>query len=591
MPPCELPGVAVIADAHFHAIDSDYDLPATVFNGQSATLRSWIDTRRSSRVFNESGAALKAALKDIADRGIRHIVLLGDYTDDGQLEATQRLVQLLQLYQDRYSMQFYAIPGNHDCYGPVGKHQSTRFTSTPGNTVLVTSDPEVAASESDTSVLTRKMYCDGAPAGLLPMREFGLCRQDGYLHWESPFGLDDSFASRRYEAHSADGGTVRSLIDASYLVEPEPGLWLLMIDANVFEPRNGQREITRKKAFFDSSDAGWNAVLRCKPHLITWISDVSKRARQLGKALLSFSHYPAMDAFDDWSLSESRLFGQTETLRRRPDKQVAETLLEVGLRLHLGGHLHINGKSTCNIGNQQFTDIAVPSLAAFPPAYKSLHATAERCRVETISLNSLALDPWLLGCYRAENDALKRSQDRALDALNYGDFLYKRMYSRVAQSYLPKEWPTDIAGELEGRNVADLASFLIAQRRGARRNGARQLGAQHDGIPAIDTQYAAELKSLSIAHSLDIDVFQDCSIMDLIVDWYCLRHAGHQAASFSPLQRLNLYRFLAQEFGDLQSVENNPTAAFFHVFLGVLQQSLQRLEPAGSMTDFIELRP
>ena len=35
------------------------------------------------------------------------------------------------------------------------------------------------------------------------------------------------------------GKTVISLVDASYLVEPEAGLWLLMIDANVFEPRDG----------------------------------------------------------------------------------------------------------------------------------------------------------------------------------------------------------------------------------------------------------------------------------------------------------------------------------------------------------------
>ncbi len=108
----ELPAVAVIADAHFHDIDSDYDFCATPFNGKYGTLRSWTDTRRASRVFNESGAALNTALDDIRQRGIRHVVLLGDYTDDGQVEATQRLASLLRKHRDKHGLHFYAIAGN-----------------------------------------------------------------------------------------------------------------------------------------------------------------------------------------------------------------------------------------------------------------------------------------------------------------------------------------------------------------------------------------------------------------------------------------------------------------------------------------------
>ena len=581
----ELPVVAVIADAHFHDIDSDYEFCATAFNGKSGTLRSWTDTRRASRVFNESGAALNTALDDIRQRGIRHVVLLGDYTDDGQIEATQRLASLLRQHRDDDGLNFYAIPGNHECYGPVGKHQSTRFVTSPGETVVVTSDPEVAAMQDNAAIVTRKMYCEGTASSLLHMSEFGLFRRDEYLHWETPFGRDDAVALRTYDAHSADGATIRSLMDASYLVEPAEGLWLLMIDANVFEPRNGRRDIGRKKAFLDCSDAGWNSVLRNRPYLLDWISDVCTRASQLGKTLLSFSHYPIMDPFDDWSNSEARLFGQTEMLRRRPDRHVAETLLHTGMQLHLGGHLHVNGISTATHGKRQLTDIAVPSLVAFPPAYKTLHTTGNHCRIETVSLNPMPLDPWLMNYYRAENAALDRANDSALSTQDYGNFLYQRMVTRVTQRFLPREWPAEIASEMNNRNAADLACFLIARRHST---DSLSFGALPAAVLATSL---TELEVLASGCGLSTKTIEACSMMDLIVDWYCLRQAGHQADRFFPLENRDLYLFLAENFGDVQSTETDAMAAFLSIFLGVLHLALQRLAPSDSMTDTIELHP
>lgn len=59
----ELPTIAVIADAHFHDIYSDYGCTGITIDGKQLTLRSWQDTRKSPRVFNESGNALRQTLK------------------------------------------------------------------------------------------------------------------------------------------------------------------------------------------------------------------------------------------------------------------------------------------------------------------------------------------------------------------------------------------------------------------------------------------------------------------------------------------------------------------------------------------------
>ena len=144
----EIPAVAVIADAHFHDIEGNYDVDGVMVGGRRLTVRSWADTARSTRVFNESFAALPAALEDVCSRGIRHVVLLGDYTDDGQRTTTESVARLLRHWRDRHNMSFYAIPGNHDVFGPLGKHQSTRFLDASGTTTLVTSDAEIAALEA-----------------------------------------------------------------------------------------------------------------------------------------------------------------------------------------------------------------------------------------------------------------------------------------------------------------------------------------------------------------------------------------------------------------------------------------------------------
>lgn len=63
-----LPSVAVIADAHFHDTAADFGFPGIEVDGERITMRSWSDTRRSTRVFNESADALHAALEEVRQR-------------------------------------------------------------------------------------------------------------------------------------------------------------------------------------------------------------------------------------------------------------------------------------------------------------------------------------------------------------------------------------------------------------------------------------------------------------------------------------------------------------------------------------------
>ncbi|MFT4727891.1 MAG: 3',5'-cyclic AMP phosphodiesterase CpdA [Granulosicoccus sp.] len=583
MKPHDIPTVAVIADAHLHDIESDYDGASIFIDGQLLTLRSWADTRQSSRVFNESHTALMGALTDIVKREVKHVVLLGDYADDGQIEAIERVVTTLRHLQKEHGVNFYAIPGNHDFYGPVGKHQSTRFAVSAQQTVLVTSDPETAKQEPDSAVLTRKMFCLGAPEGLMPMADFGLFNQSKYLHWETPFGTSDAVETRLYPATSSDGLITHQLMDASYLVEPSPGLWLLMLDANVFEPRNGTWNINQKRAFKDSSDAGWNSVLRNKPFLFEWITDVCKRADEQGKNLLTFSHYPALDPFNDNSGGYAKLFGQTEIIRRQPGISVAEKLLDTGLQLHFGGHMHVNGVSRYTIKDKQLTHISVPSPVTCPAAYQLIQAAKNEVRVDTISLASLALDTRLIDFYKKENIASQVPIDAALNATNYGDFLYKRIHGRVLYRYFKNDWPNEIVQNIDNTSVADL--MVLFQRQETSEDPL-----VFSTMEALDhTVLVANLQSLIEKHHMNFETLLNHPLLELIVDWYCLRDSGSQAYAFINPDRINMYRFLSAHYGDTTVAEVNNTADFFSIFLGMMHTSLQGLSQTPSSRQTINL--
>ncbi len=572
----DLPTIAVIADAHFHDPDSNYDGARTMLGERHVTLRSWKDTRSSSRVFNESAQAFRSAVAEINKRGVRHVVLLGDYTDDGQIEATRRLADLLKHYRQEFGIAFYAIPGNHDFYGPEGKHLSTRFVTAPDCTVLVTSDPNIAGTEPDTSVLTRKIYCEGSPANLMLMADFGLFRQSEYRYWETPFGQCDLPASRMFNARSPDGKTVHRLMDASYLVEASDGLWLLMIDANVFEPRNGRTDPSRKSTFLNSSDAGWNALLRVKPFLINWIQDVYTRAKNSGKIVYAFSHYPIIDPFDDLAGHEAKLFDNTENIRRSPKHSVASTLAETGLKLHFSGHMHVNATTHRHYENFKITDIAVPSLSAFPAACKLIHSAEQGCTIDTVAINDMAVDPLLMSYYRAESNASNETHCASLNAQTYGDFLYQRMRSRTIHHYLIKDWPKDIAIQVERTTAADLIVLLLAQQATP---DLLFFGPLRD---VASEELQSKFATLTKQHDISQDDASACSMTTLIADWYCLRHGGPLASPYITPANLKLYQFLVDMQVDVLAGYATDTvkshAEFFTVFLYILKQSMQRLD-------------
>lgn len=526
--------LALLADVHFHDPEADFGGAGLMVQGQRLALRSWHDIRAGARAVNESAGALREALRRIADEGLCHVILAGDYTDDGQQANTQALAELLTRAEDEMGLRFYALPGNHDVFALHGKACTTRFVTAPGRTQLVTSDADLAAGEAG-ALYSQAMHCAGLPQALGPMARFGYFRQTHHLHWESPFGPDDAPEARRYPARAPDGSVTHWLMDASYLVEPEPGLWLLMLDANVFEPCNGRHDPRRKKAFQGASNAGWTAVLRVKPFLLDWIADVTARARQLGKTLIPVSHYPVLDPFAGDMGAEEALFGQTTLLRRTPGAAVGRALIGAGLGWHFGGHMHFNLTRRIEADDGAgLTDVALPSLSTFPGAFKILRAGGAGFDLQTVTLDDLTPDPRIAALYQAEGAGPA--------APDHGAFLLRQRRAHLAERRLPREWPPEVLAWLEGRSAADLMP-------------------QSD-LPQTDPPMPG---------------LADCPLRELVVDAYLVKEAGALGAAALSPERLEICRVLARRLGDAQADPADGAQAFLARFLWVLGRSLEAL--------------
>lgn len=499
--------IAVIADPHFHDITfrpgGDVALPA---------IRSFADSVVSTRVFNESFAGLRALLDDIVRRGISLVIIAGDLTDDGQQTTMARTMAMLDGYSRRFGLRFLATPGNHDLYAVHGRHQSKRFLDDDGRHVLVTSDSDAALDGSVTRIVTADMYCGGYAPALAAMAALGFFRRPSDLHWECPFGTDDSLDKRHFVIRSADRLTERRMIDASYLVEPFAGLWVLSLDANVFEPRNGDSDPVQEASYHDSTSAGWNAMLRHKPFILDWMADIARRAGEQKKRLIVFSHYPMINPSNGALADEMGLFGNTDSLRRVPVRAVAEAVAATGIKVHFGGHLHVNHTAVFHDADGFLVNIAVPSMVAFPPAYKLVDVGEDRLVVETVLIDDVPGYDKAFPFYRAEVLHTGGDCEKLTGAVDHADFLDRHLALLVRERYLAKEWPADLA------RLAPMLSLSELDR------------------------LADESRPLLVEEVRPGAPEGQLTFLDMITDWYRLRKANSLALDFIPPERLARYR-------------------------------------------------
>lgn len=386
--------IAFISDAHVQDVV-----------GHPELVRSQEVQVQSTRLFNENYFALCAALDDCGKRGVKLVVMPGDLTDNGQHVNQSCVRDILNRYSEKYGMSFFVCFGNHDPSRPFGSDNTGNdFLAPDGSRRTISSIPLQDAAynpELKGASIEEQTLC---------YRDFGFYPKKDYRLWATPFSSYSfdkySFKKAKSEAEMQNrqyniNDSLKAL-DASYLVEPVEGIWLLALDGSVYFPKgmkNGKME-------YNGSELGYNNLLAGRKHLVDWVKTITTEAKKRGKVLIAFCHYPLVDFNDGASEYIARSWGPTKfDLHRSPNDDVTKALMDAGIQLHFGGHMHVNDTGVKTEGDKVLVNIQCPSPALYVPGYKLLTInSAQRFSVETITLDEVPGFDTLFPLYQKEYD-------------------------------------------------------------------------------------------------------------------------------------------------------------------------------------------
>lgn len=577
--------IAFLPDVHFHDIyadfsETDFPGPVDAATGKKATIRTLAAQLHSTRLFNENYFALLAALDDLAARQVKLVVLPGDFSDDGQPAHVQGLSNILRQYQQQYGMQFFLTNGNHDPVKPfsrpAGKPDYLNASGlpqqvfSPGSSACPFNAPAAAGV-----TCTAQVQELGYQQLLTQLADFGFYPKPDHLYWETPYSnyhtsgyqysealAQADFTKRQYEiCLQGTGGVYKAphyshcqqVPDSSYLVEPVQGLWLLAVDANVYLPDPEQAESTQgHQAFLGSGNAGYNAMLSHKQHVIAWMQQVAARATAEGKTLITFSHYPMTDYYQGQADAMAELFGPTRMqLNRSPVGSTATELAATGIAIHIGGHMHLNNTGTVYLADGRYLiNIQAPSIAAYVPAYKLLTLYKDQIEAETIVLNDVPRFNELFAHYQQEYLALTAAGNSnvwdpaILKSANYRDFTNAHLRELTRQRFLPADWPATLRQlllHIDGMVLLTLAQLDEEVPLTALANIA--------ALRATEAWQKAEQQALALVTNAGMEpaALLSWNGMDLAIDFYRLRNAGQLALAEISVERLTQYQWLTSQ--------------------------------------------
>ncbi|WP_372774224.1 metallophosphoesterase [Mangrovibacterium sp.] len=572
--------IAFMADVHLQDLygefsDSEYKGVENPGTGQPTLARTMNAQLNSTRIYNENYFAFLAALDDVVRRGVNYVVLPGDFSDDGQPVNVRGLKKILDRYTETYGIRFLATTGNHDPVRPFsmdagksdflgegGKPQAIMSKAGMYNSQLADENPVVISTD------IRKM---GYEEIIGTLANYGFFPKQNDLYWETPF------TSYSYDNYSFDEALRQSSIkdrnyplppynslvpDVSYLVEPEQGLWFLALDANVYLPTERAKNGPENPSNYEGSSTGYVNVLTHKKHLTDWVKKVAREAEKRDKTLIVFSHYPMIDFNDDASENIENLMGKGKMqLHRVPGEQVAKTFAEAGIRLHFGGHMHINDTGVRNYGKGvSLVNIQIPSLAAYIPAYKLLTVkNYTLMEVETIVIDSVPRFKELFPLYEQEYAYLEHigAEDRwnkdILSSASYHEFTNWHLQELVRLRFLKNDWP------------AEFRDFLL-------------------------NATGRELLEYTGATAANLAPFDSWTGFDMIFDFYRLRSADKLAIRDIGMDRIRQYQQIIDSLlaaKQSESLKNDRLQHDFHEFATILHHFMNGAPADHFLVDLV----
>ncbi|MFS4417782.1 metallophosphoesterase [Maribacter sp. 2307ULW6-5] len=564
--------LAVLADIHLQDVygelqDTKYRGVLNPANDQYALIRTMGSQLRSTRIFNENYFAFLAALDDIVARDIKYVIVPGDFSDDGQPLHLRGFKDILSHYSKKHSLSFFLATGNHDVIQPFARNDGKAdFLGKGGKKQPIFSEADIHVSDSGHEhpvVISKDLKNLGYRGIVEILGDHGFYPKPEHNYWSSPFapyGYGDYDFKKASESASLTDRAISMapddlpIPDLSYLVEPMEGLWLLSLDANTYIERekNGP-QVDPALLDYPNNGLGLDNLLTHKRYLLDWVAKVVKEAKAHGKTLIAFSHYPMVDFTNGAAPDIGKLLqGGRMQNKRVPKKEVADLFSSLGLKLHFGGHMHLNdtGIHTTE-GSQILVNVQVPSLAAYAAAYKVVTVKGNDVfKIETVLLDTVPRFNEFFGLYEQEHDFLEKNGQNALwdkailSSETYGQFMNAHLKELVRLRFLPSEWPKSFVSLFQRATGKELLALSKTEDINDYKNILNGLGTKGTHNPRVGSSTGKVLE----AHKMNLETFGDWTGEELIFDLYRLRNGDGLSHRDIGGERLEEYKFLANSF-------------------------------------------
>lgn len=604
--------IAFLADVHLQDLygildDNNYEGIKNPKDGSYVKLRTMEAQLHSTRIFNENYFAFLAALEDIANRKIKYVALPGDYSDDGQPLHVRGLQKILDSYTQKYGIQFFITTGNHDPVGPFAQESGkSDFLGAGGKRQPIFSKKGIYNYDINKElpvVITKDIAKMGYRGITDYLRNFGFYPKESYKYWATPFS---SYSSDQYTfAKAEESASLNnryysikpgySIPDVSYVVEPVDGLWILAIDGNVYIPTGSARKDIENPTNYSGASMGYNNVLIHKKHLIAWVQKIMEEAKKQDKTVIAFSHFPMIDFNDDASQDIAQFMGPDKwQLDRVPNEEVAQAFADAGLRIHFGGHMHINdtGIRTTKQGNM-LVNVQTPSLAAYIPGYKLLTIKGkDQFEVETITIDDVPNYDLLFDLYKMEYDFLKSRKTadiwdkKILETKNYHDFTDFHLKELVRLRFIADDWSLACKNFLFAASGADLLILSNMETKDSFATVLQNKTNYKKEWNAAKAKSTEELKN----NNLHLSDFRKWNGFDLIVDFYRIRSADQLAIKDIGMDRIKQYTMISELFSAKKeidpSIKSNAIQQKLQLFFIILKKFLNGAPADHFLIDF-----
>ena len=178
----------------------------------------------------------------------------------------------------------------------------------------------------------------------------------------TPAEFENIYANFGYRAAIA-----RDTASLSYVVQLQPGLRLISIDASKYE---------------DYGPSGDVAEGRIKPSTLTWILAQLGKAKKTNNRIFAMMHHNLIEHY----VGQSQLDPGYVIDNYQP---IVDTLIQAGLRVIFTGHYHAQDISSYTYKGNTLFDIETGSLVTPPIPYRMITITSDRLDVRSTRITSI----------------------------------------------------------------------------------------------------------------------------------------------------------------------------------------------------------